>query len=638
MCGIAGIITFENCTQRLPNTDLVQKMCSALIHRGPDDEGYYSDTNVHLGMTRLAILDLRKGLYPLKNEDGTLLLFYNGEIYNFGELRSQLNSSGHKFNSATDGEVIVHAYEEWGPDCVKRFNGMWAFALWDANKERLFLSRDHFGIKPLYYAVSENFLCYASEIRALLSVPGIKTEPNEKLIYDFLVDGRVDHTEETFFTGIFRIMPAHYATLTLSGSLEKKRYWSMDSITQGDAATTLVEASEKVRKLFIDAVRLRLISDVPVGTCLSGGLDSSSIVATIARLKNEEKKSIGKKLQTFSACYPDDPIDESRFANLVTKISNAEPNIVYPGTTELWSEIPELIRTQEEPFVSSSIYAQWKIMQTARSHRVTVLLDGQGSDEVMAGYIEYFKPYITDLFRRRKVMTALREATRSLDLTFPLFLRSLRIVRGIDSTIGPYLNEEFASVFRSRRSDHRMSRILDPDLTPSKLLNDDTTCFILPGLLRYEDKNSMHFSIETRLPFLDPRLVEYVASLPMCFKIRGGWTKRVFRDAMQGILPKEIRRRRSKIGFETPQQSWLLELSDKIDNLLSSEVKSSKFVNIDALLELLRTAKKKRLSAIDSSILWRCVILELWLREFFAQSNLTSQGAPMRVGKRQDVF
>jgi asparagine synthase (glutamine-hydrolysing) len=587
-------------------------------HRGPDEDAYFMSKTVAFGMTRLAIIDLRKGLYPLRNEDGTIFLFYNGEIYNFGELRSQLTLAGHKFSSATDGEVIVHAYEEWGPHCVEKFNGMWAFALWDANNEKLFLSRDHFGIKPLYYTVNENFVCFASEIRALLSIPGIKREPNEKLVYDYLVDDRVDHTEETFFSGIYRLMPAHYATLTLSGSLEIKRYWSMDSITEEDAATTLAEASEKVRKLFIDAVRIRLISDVPAGTCLSGGLDSSSIVATIAQLDDEEKKSIGKRLQTFSACFPDTPIDESRFASLVAR--NSEANVVLPSSTELWRDLRELIQTQEEPFVSSSIYAQWKVMQSAKARGVTVLLDGQGGDEVFGGYIEYFGSYISNLLRRRRVLTVLLEAVRSLDLTSPLILSFLRTWRRIDKTIDPYLNTEFAAKFRSRRSEHRLPRILDPNSDLSKLLKDDAMRFVLPGLLRYEDKSSMHFSIETRLPFLDQRLVEYATSLPSNFKIRRGWTKRVFREAMQGILPKKIQWRRSKLGFETPQQSWILELSNRIESLFSSEMMSSRFVSTGALLELLRTAKKKRLSVFHCGMLWRCVCLEMWLREFFSQS------------------
>jgi asparagine synthase (glutamine-hydrolysing) len=583
-------------------------------HRGPDEDAFFNNTKCAIGMTRLAIIDLRKGLYPIRNEDGSLLLFYNGEIYNFHELRSQLIAAGHKFTSATDGEVIVHAYEEWGPECVKRFNGMWAFAIWNTNDESLFISRDHFGIKPLYYTISESRFCYASEIRALLSLPGIETKPNEKLIYDYLVDGRVDHTEETFFTGIYRLMPAHYATLTVSGAFEKTRYWSMDSLTEV-TDITFAEASHNVRKLFIDAVRIRLISDVPVGTCLSGGLDSSSIVGTIGQLKNEEKESIGKKLQTFSASFPADSIDESGFAGVVTQANKVEPNVIYPCAAELWKEMQEFIRTLEEPFVSSNMYAQWKVMQAAKSRRVTVLLDGQGGDELFAGYIEYIPSYIIDLFRKRKILTAFREGIQSLDITFPLILLFLKTGRGIDNAFYPYLNGEFAAEMRSRGSEHRLPRLIKSE--SSQLLKDDASRFVLPGLLRYEDKSSMHFSIETRLPFLDQRLVEYVASLPMQFKIRGGWTKGVFRHAMQGILPKEIQWRRSKIGFETPQRRWLTELSDRIDSLLSSKALSSKFVDLNALLELLRTTRK--LSVLESGILWRWICLELWLREFFPE-------------------
>jgi len=615
VCGIAGIVAFRNGEQPalMP---LVQNMCRTMKHRGPDEDAYFMNTKAAFGMTRLAIIDLRKGLYPLRNEDGTLLLFYNGEIYNFADLRSQLTLAGHKFRSGTDGEAIVHAFEEWGPECVKKFNGMWAFAIWDTKKEELFLSRDHFGIKPLYYTIRDNCFFYASEIRALLSVPGMKREPNEKAIYDYLVDGRVDHMEETFFAGIYRLMPAHYATLTHSGTLKKTSYWSIDRLPSEVETTPLAEASERVRELFVDAVRLRLTSDVPVGTCLSGGLDSSSIVATISQLKNEEKKSIGKRLQTFSACFLADPIDESSFANLVAKAANAEQNPVYPSANEFWLEIQELIRTQEEPFISSSVYAQWKIMQSVRSNHVTVLLDGQGGDEVFAGYIEYFKPYISGLLRRHKVLTGLKEAIKSLDLTFPLILLLVGTGGRFDKTNRRILNTEFAARFAARRSEHRVSNMLDSDSSLSTLLRNDIARFTLPGLLRYEDKNSMHFSIETRLPFLDPRLVEYVDSLPVHLKIEGGWTKRVFREAMEGILPKEIQWRRSKIGFVTPQESWLSELANNIGILFSAKMLSSKFVNPNAFTELLSVAKKKKLPVLQSGILWRCICLELWLREF----------------------
>lgn len=607
-------MTFQSSKQRVSGADLVRKMCSAIIHRGPDDEAYFSNTNVQLGMTRLAILDLRKRLYPLRNENGQLFLFYNGEIYNFTELTEELTAGGHKFTSMTDAEVVVHGYEEWGPDCLRRFNGMWAFALWDASKERLFLARDHFGIKPLYYCVCGDFMAFASEIRALLSLSFVKKSPNEKVVYEYLVHGRVDHGEETFFDGINRLMPGHYATVSPSGSFRVTQYWRMPRICEDASREDMREASDEVRRLLIDAIRRRLVSDVPVGVCLSGGLDSSSIVSVISRLEETAKKSLGERLQAFSAWYKDSSLDESHFAKIVTNARTTEINAVYPSASGLWRDLQELVCTQEEPFVSTSMYAQWKIMQAAKAKGVKVLLDGQGGDEVFAGYVEYFKFLVFDLLKRNRVIAALRESLLSLDLTWRLIPLLFTVSSRADQIRREFLNAGFAAEFDTSRRPLR----IDPNWSLAEVLWNDTTRFVLPSLLRYEDKNSMHFSIESRLPFLDQRLVEYVASLPLDFKIRDGWTKRILREAMRGIVPPEITSRRSKIGFETPQQRWLFgELGSEIEHLLSSSMRSSRYVNQAAVRRLFTAARgKRRVSRWDCEFIWRCLSLELWLRQF----------------------
>jgi len=289
--------------------------------------------------------------------------------------------------------------------------------------------------------------------------------------------------------------------------------------------------------------------------------------------------------------------------------------VVYPSASGLWRDLQELVRTQEEPFGGSSVYAQWKVMQTAKREGITVLLDGQGGDEVFAGYIEYFKFYIADLLRTGKIVEALKETVQSLDLTYRFIPLIFTRQSMIDRIIRSHLTVEFAHKFNQSEAQIRGY----PGSSLAKMLWDDTTRLTLPSLLRYEDKNSMHFSIEARLPFLDPRLVEYVASLPEDFKIRGGWTKLVLRQAMRGILPKEIATRRSKIAFQTPQQRWILcELADRIRELLSSEMKCSKYVNQASVLDVFRTAlKKRKISRWDSELIWRCLDLELWLREFF---------------------
>jgi asparagine synthase (glutamine-hydrolysing) len=588
-------------------------MCSLLKHRGPDDEALYSDDNASIGMTRLAILDLRKGLYPLRNENRNLHLFYNGEVYNSPELSSELAASGHQFNSMTDGEVIIHGFEQWGPSYLTRLNGMWAFALWDLREQQLILARDHFGIKPLYYYLDEDLLAFSSEIRALHSLPFAKRNPNENSIYNYLVDGRLDHTEETFSDGIYRLLPGHYARARVGGSFEKFRYWEMPKVCEVANGNDMVEAAERVRDLFIDAVRIRLRSDVPVGTCLSGGLDSSSIASVIARLNTGDKKSVGMRLQGFSACFPGDPIDESHFVKIAAQATGTESHIVFPTAVEFWRDLTELVRTQNEPFGGASMYACWRVMQLARASRVPVLLDGQGGDELFAGYPEYFGFYVNDLIRRRKIIAALKETLKSLDLTaglLPLLFTYRLKIRKIVGCLNP--------VFSAKFGKDRLRINFGSSL--AELLWNDLSRYVLPSLLRYEDVNSMHFSIETRLPFLDPRLVEYVASLPVDFKIRDGWTKRIFREAMRGIMPEEIRCRRGKIGFETPQRRWFVsELAEKIEELLRTDMRAaSQYVRRAALLEMFLSARrKKKISRLDAEFIWRCINLELWLREFF---------------------
>jgi asparagine synthase (glutamine-hydrolysing) len=619
MCGIAGIIVFRDSPKTAHATELVRRMCVLLKHRGPDDDAFYTEGNANIGMTRLAILDLRKGLYPLSNESRNLRLFYNGEIYNYLELSSELAAKGHVSGSMSDGEVIVHGYEEWGPRCFGRFNGMWAFALWDTSTQELILGRDHFGIKPLYYYIDESLLAFSSEIGALASLPFIKKNLNERSIYNYLVDGRLEQDEETFYDGIHRLMPGHYAVAKPDGSFEKSRYWEMPRVCEEIGGGNMAQASERVRSLFIDSVRIRLRSDVPVGICLSGGLDSSAIASVIATLNRADKKSIGMRLQGFSALFPGDPIDESHFVNVVSQATETDSHAVYPTALEFWRDLSELVRTQGEPVVGASMYACWRVMQLAKGYRVPVLLDGQGGDELFAGYIEYLNFYIRDLLRSGHIIAALKETLKTLDLTSPMipFLFTYRqTIRRITTR---YINAEFSAKFAKNPERLR----INPHSSLAQVLWNDLTRQILPSLLRYEDRNSMHFSIETRLPFLDPRLVEYVASLPIDLKIGDGWTKRVFREAMRGILPEEIRCRRSKIGFETPQRKWFIgELGDKLEALLSDQMIASEFVNAQAVLELLQNARrKKKISKLDAEFIWRCINLELWLREFIQQDR-----------------
>jgi asparagine synthase (glutamine-hydrolysing) len=609
MCGIAGELRFDGKRSDLAATKI---MCDAQIHRGPDDEGYYSRGPVSLGIRRLSIIDLTKGIYPLENEEGTIRLVFNGEIYGFDTLRAELERCGHTFRSKTDAETLVHSYEEWGTKCLEKLNGMFAFALWDEREQLLWIARDHFGIKPLYYHKNDRFFAFASEIKPLLARPDVRRRPNERVIRNYLRSARVDDTAETFFEGITRLLPAHQLLLRPMGTVKPERYWTPKISRQlnGDASA---REAETTRQLFLDAVSRQLVSDVPVGTCLSGGIDSSSVVFAIRRVHPKGSASTGEWIKTFSAVFPGYPIDETKYARTVCDAARAEQNPVEPTADELWRDLPDLVRCQEEPFSSTSIYAQYRVMKSARERGVTVLLDGQGGDELLCGYIPLYLHYLLMLRKLGSYHRLLIEGVRSRDLTGPLvrphvlayFRRLLTYGRSLVSRAKPAMSKT-----------RTKARVSEDDLPG--VLESLTSVHGLPALLRYEDKNSMWHSIEARVPFLDRPFFEYVAALPLDRKLRDGWTKHIFRRAMSGVLPEEIRLRRSKIGFETPEKKWIeKELRGHLQEFFSSsDLRASRFYNADALRKLLA---EPRLTVDETRRIWRTLNLELWFQEFFGE-------------------
>lgn len=588
-------------------------MCDAQIHRGPDDEGYYSRGPVSLGIRRLSIIDLTKGLYPLQNEEGTIRLVFNGEIYGFDTLRAELEQCGHRFRSKTDAETLVHSYEEWDTKCLEKLNGMFAFALWDEREQLLWIARDHFGIKPLYYHTNERFIAFASEIKPLLACPDVRHRPNERVIRDYLRSARVDDTPDTFFEGITRLLPAHQLLIRPTRVVKPERYWAPKISRELNGDASAIEA-ETTRQLFLDAVSRQLVSDVPVGTCLSGGIDSSSVVSAIRRVHPKGSTSTGEWIKTFSAVFPGYPIDETKYARTVCETAQAEQNPVEPTADELWADLPDLVRCQEEPFSSTSIYAQYRVMKRARERGVTVLLDGQGSDELLCGYIPLYLHYLLMLRKHGMYRRFFVEGVQSLDLIGPLvrlrmlayFRRLLVYGKSLILTTRPKPATTHREGTRPGISEDNLPGVLE-------IL---TSVHGLPALLRYEDKNSMWHSIEARVPFLDRPFFEYVAALALDRKLRDGWTKYIFRRAMSGILPEEIRLRRSKIGFETPEKRWIeKDLRGRLQEFFSKpDLQASKYYNPDAVRELL---SRPRLGIDDTSRIWRTLNLELWHREFF---------------------
>jgi asparagine synthase (glutamine-hydrolysing) len=594
-------------------------MNQALEHRGPDDQSVYMDDCVTLGHRRLSIIDLSPaGRQPKCNEDESIWIVFNGEIYNFQELRADLEKDGHIFTSNTDTEVIIHAYEKWGIGCVEKFNGMWAFALYDKNKGFLFLSRDRFGVKPLYFSRNKMGLIFSSEIKGILQHPE-RRAAHDKIVYDFLILGFVDHLSQTFFDGIERIMPGESMIYDLDQDTMKKIKWY--DLSDHSALNKNIgedEATERIRELLIDSVRYRLISDVPVGSCLSGGIDSSSLVYAMRKLKADAE------INTFSLVFPGKKIDESEYINVVVAATNVVSHSVSPTSDDLLKELNDLIWTQEEPFGSLSIYGQYKVMELANKARIKVLLDGQGSDEIFAGYFIYYKYYlfetlfdlhIDEFNRTLKVMknkindvllfpamTLLSNLGFSQGFLKNLWLRKMKYLKGF---------EDFETA----------NPLVDRGFLLNKALFSDMTKYSIPQLLRYEDKNSMRWSIESRVPFLDYRIVELVMSLPSCYKINRGVTKYILRKALNGLVSDRILKRKDKIAFATPEEDWLMEAGFaayakeifESDRFISRRYWKQKEV-LNLLDEHLGCNGKIKKNHMDA--LWRIINVELWMRSF----------------------
>ena len=603
MCGIAGQFALNG---GKADAALVGAMAQRLAHRGPDGEGSFFSGPVGLAHRRLAIIDLSdEGRQPMGNEDGSLQVVFNGEIYNYRELREELAALGHRFASATDTEVILHAYEEWGRDCLARFNGMWAFALWDGRRRELFCARDRLGVKPFYYAVAGGSFLFASEIKALRVHPLVGRRPNDRMLLTFLAWGVADHTAETMYDGVFQVPPAHAVVVSEEDVGEPERYWdfAMNPASR-EAGTDDGTAARRARDLLTDAVRLRLRSDVPVGTCLSGGIDSSTVAALInVLLREESPESVGERQKTFSVCFDDPRFDESRYIDTVVAATGVANRRTTPGTDGLWEDIERLLYMQDEPFASLSIYAQYCVMRLAQDE-VKVVLDGQGADEQLAGYIAYQAPYIRGLLRRREILAALREGAASARLHRSFFSWAAAQSR-VRSERRELLRGSPPEVLRYAGS---LDEVLKREITASNL----------PLLLHWEDRNSMAFSIEARVPFLDYRLVEYLASLPLDQKIRGGVTKYVLRRAIRGLVPDAVRCRTDKMGFVTPEEVWMKgELAPRILELFSApEFAERPYWDAESVLRNYREFLDGK--SPYSTEFWRIACAEMWLRQFDA--------------------
>ena len=660
MCGIGALFATGEDTLIPPG---IVAFTDCIRHRGPDDEGlvcFSTDRATPYGGTdtpsavysssfpaapetaydgappdgtvailahrRLSIIDLSvAGHQPMTTPDRRHWIVFNGEIYNYIELRAELEELGHQFFSRTDTEVILAAYREWGRDCLHRFNGMWALVIYDREKDHIFAARDRFGVKPIYYWLSPSgVLAFASEIKQFAALPGWRAVANPSRVYDYLVSSFLDHTEETLFAGVYQLRGGEAVEQDredLKNGLAVYRWYTVPcSIFDGsfDSATV------RFRELFTDAVRLRLRADVPIGSCLSGGLDSSSIVCTANDLLVQEQGDCCQK--TFSACSEIPRFDERDYVDEVVRSREVEAFYTYPGVHKLLEDLDLLIYHQDEPFATTSMYAQWSVFELARKQGITVMLDGQGADEQLCGYPLFFSARLGGLLRSGNIRRFVME-TREIRRTSGVPVR--RLINDAMFYALPASLRRPVQRFLSQKSllPNWLDRSLlglPPDYTLPPLpeahsANDLSLAQLsytsLPSLLHWEDRNSMAHSIESRVPFLDYRLVEFVLNLPEEYRLCMGTTKRVLRSGLDGVIPDRIRDRRDKMGFVTAEEDWVrIQHTDQFRSLLESAVDSTHGLLKEKVIEEFERVVSGREEY--SSLLWRMICLGRWMALF----------------------
>jgi asparagine synthase (glutamine-hydrolysing) len=614
MCGFFGHFSnkFTENIQELNNR--YQLAINSLYHRGPDDSGLETfkikseedkfTKLLSLGHTRLSIIELsKKGHQPMSSSDGRYVIVYNGEIYNYKELRNELKDLGHTFKTQSDTEVLIAAWSQWGPESLKKIIGMFAFAIFDQINQTLTLARDAFGIKPLFYRNDENSIYFASELPALIKLIPEKLNINLQRSYDYLVHNNYDSNSDTFFQEIKHLLPAHFITFDLKNvSKSKPVCWWKPNITT-NLNLSFEEAAQKLRSLFLDSVKLHLRSDVPIGVALSGGIDSSAIASVVRYLEPNIP------LNTFSYIASDNNISEEKWIDLINTKLNSKPHKITIESKEIEKDLDNLISKQGEPFGGTSIYAQYRLFKSIKKTGIKVILDGQGADEILGGYLGYPGHRLLSLVETKGWFAAHRFAknwsrvTRKSYLLAWMYFARLKlpdffyqkfhkflhevIKNKLGKNFSPswlnfkYLNSyniEYKEIRVSLKKENKGQRV--KEALAIALTNQG-----LPSLLRHADRNSMAFSIESRVPFLTLPLVDFLFSLPEQYLISDeGITKHIFRQAMRGIVPDEILNRKDKIGFATPEDAWLVNKSDSIIKYIKQS-EQIPFINKEKLLK-----------------------------------------------------
>jgi asparagine synthase (glutamine-hydrolysing) len=662
MCGIAGIVAIDQLEPDAPARAVAMR--DILTHRGPDEAGLHCDGRAALAHRRLSIVDLASGQQPLSNEDGSVWIVFNGEIYNHADIRQELEARGHQYRTRCDTETIVHAYEEWGDECVQRFRGMFAFAVWDEPRRRLLLVRDRLGIKPLYWARAGDRLLFGSEIKALLASGLVEPAANIEAIPEVL-STRYVADSETMFRGIHKLLPGHQLVFE-RGETRLRQYWDVPSrpkglheehsSPEGLRYTDGRDVVAQFRELLDESVRLRLMSDVPLGMFLSGGIDSSAIAALMAR-------QIDRPLQTFSVAFKERAFNELVYAREVATAIGAESHEVVIDDRDFFGALPKLVWHEDEPIAHTSSVPLYFVSALARQH-VTVVLTGEGSDELLAGYGKYPRAawnWRAGTMYEQVVPHALREAVAN------------RLVPAMPGRLGRYARRSFLAMDRTpesmffdnfasiRLADQRA--LLSPAMAATatraqaygsslsyferlnggstlldRLLYADIKTYLVELLMK-QDQMSMATSIESRVPFLDHKLVEFAARLPDKWKMNGWTTKRILRESMKGLLPESILNR-PKMGFPVPFASWTRSGWNNVarDVLLDRRARERGLFDAAAVSRLLDDHAAGRTDGGDR--IWSLLNLELWHRTFIDKGGIQTlsnpRGAPPPRQTRSD--
>ncbi|MCO6499300.1 MAG: asparagine synthase (glutamine-hydrolyzing) [Vicingus serpentipes] len=658
MCGISGIVSLQPESRKLLTS--LPTLLNAIKHRGPDDEGtiFFSEKDklitsgndtpeavkksklpftpkddinqlnenyfVGLGHRRLSILDLSEtGHQPMCDASQNYWIIYNGEIYNYKELKSELQDLGHQFVSQSDTEVLLNAYIEWGEECLHKLNGMWSFVIYDHHKNELFGARDRFGVKPFYFINNQNYFAFSSEIKSLLQIPDFKKEINPKAVYDYLVLGKLEVGDESFFKGIYELKPAHSFKLNITNAnFNTNKYYELSVNQKWEKFNSkkLTHYTESTYQKVYDAIQLRLNADVKTGTCLSGGIDSSVVACVINDSLKTENKNETQEL--FTAVYSKSNINEEGFAKNIADITNSNWNKTNPTAQQLKEQLEDLIYYQDIPFTSSSSYSQYKVMELVNKSSIKVTLDGQGADELFGGYSPHYNASLYNSLASCSLSSLINNLKGRKNNSF-------RFQQLISLPIKHLFSKLFQSNYKNQLIKTQPElKFINESLWDNyaerfHLKNDEFNCnlnnllayqythYTLKHILRLADRNSMRFSVESRMPFADDiHLVESIFNISGSYKIRNGQSKYLLRNAFKQMVPKKIIERKDKIGFATPETEWFKELKPYFKEIIF-EQKNDEFVDWKGIQDNFEDIYNNALTT-NTQRLWRLINFALW--------------------------